>query len=51
MGLRVPPISDAEFFQQAATLKAQLLAVMDQPAQHLGLRRLQDLFRATAHRL
>jgi transposase len=51
MGLRAQPISDAEFAWQAATLKAQIIAVMDQPAQHLGIRRLQDIFRGHADRL
>jgi transposase len=51
MGLRNQPISDAEFAQQAASLKAQIVAVMDQPAQHLGIRRLQEIFRAQANRL
>ncbi len=51
MGLRVQPISDAEFARQAATLKTDIIAVMDQPAQHLGIRRLQDIFRTQADRL
>jgi transposase len=51
MGLRIQPISDAEFARQAATLKAQIIAVMDHPAQHLGIRRIQEIFRAHANRL
>jgi transposase len=51
MGLRVQPISDAEFARQAATLKTDIIAVMDQPAQHLGIRRIQDIFRTQADRL
>jgi transposase len=51
MGLRAQPISDAEFARQAATLKAQIIAVMDQPAQHSGIRRFQDIFRGHADRL
>jgi hypothetical protein len=48
---RAQPISDAEFAGQAATLKAQRIAVMDRPAQHLGIRRRQDIFRGDADRL
>lgn len=51
MGLRAQPISDREFARQAAALKAQILASMEAPAQHLGIRRLQDIFRANADRL
>ena len=51
MGLRSRPISDAEFYRQAAELKAQIIAAMEQPAQHLGIRHIQDLFRANADRL
>jgi transposase len=51
MGLRAPPLSDAEFARQAATLKAQLIATMEEPAQHLGIRRLQEIFRAHGDRL
>lgn len=51
MGLRSQALSDAEFSQQATELKAQIIAVMDQPAQHPGVRRLQDIFRVHADRL
>jgi transposase len=51
MGLRSQAISDAEFSRQAAALKAQLIAVMDQPAHHPGIRRIQDIFRTHADRL
>ena len=51
MGLRVPLVSDAEFARQAATLKARIIAVMDQPAQHLGIRRIQEILQAHADRL
>jgi transposase len=51
MGLRAQAIADPEFSRQAAALKAQLIAVMDQPAQHPGIRQLQDIFRAHADRL
>jgi transposase len=51
MGLRRQPISDHEFSRQAATRNAQLIATMEAPAQHLGIRRLQAIFRANADRL
>jgi len=51
MGLRAPPISDSEFAQQAAALKAQIRAMMETPAHHLGIRRLQEIFRANVDRL
>ena len=51
MGLRTQPISDAEFARQAVALKAQLTASLEEPAQHLGIRRLQDIFRANVERL
>lgn len=51
MGRRAQAISDPEFSRQAATLKAEIIAVMDHPAQHLGRRRLQAIFRANADRL
>jgi len=51
MGLRTQPISDAEFARLAAVLKAQIIATMEAPAQHLGIRRLQEIFRAHADRL
>jgi transposase len=42
MGLRTHPISDAEFAQPAVTLKAQIMASMDAPSYHLGIRRIQE---------
>jgi hypothetical protein len=51
MGLRAHPLSDAAVSRHAAALKAQLMAVRDQPAQPPGLRRIQDLFRVNADRL
>jgi transposase len=51
MGLRAQPISDPEFCRQAAALKAQITASMEAPSQHLGIRRIQEIFRANADRL
>jgi len=44
MGLRGQPISDAQFSEKASDLKAQIKAAMEAPAQHLGIRRIQDIF-------
>jgi transposase len=51
MGLRTQPISELEFSRQATALKAQSIATMERPAHHLGIRRLQEIFRAHADRL
>jgi transposase len=51
MGLRAQPIGDAEFARQAAALKAQLMTSMEAPAQHLGIQRIQESFRANVDRL
>jgi hypothetical protein len=51
MGLRAQPLSDPEFAWQPAALKAQIMASMEVPAQHLGIHRLQEIFRANADRL
>ncbi len=51
MGLRAQPLVDAECSPQAAARTAQIMASMAQPAQHLGIRRIQEIFRAHADRL
>ena len=51
MHLRSQPLSDPDYYAQAQQLRSQIQAVMAQPAQHLGIRRLQDLFISNAHRL
>jgi hypothetical protein len=51
MGLRHQPINEAEFYQKAAETKAQIVAAVEAPALHPGIRRVQDLFRDNAHRL
>jgi hypothetical protein len=51
MGLRAQPIADPEFCRPAAALKAQITASMEAPAHHLGIRRIQEIFRANADRL
>jgi hypothetical protein len=51
MSLRHQPISDTEFYHKAAQTKTQILAAVQAPALHLGIRHIQDLFRDNAHRL
>jgi hypothetical protein len=51
MELRAQPLEDSEFARQAAMLKAQLMASMEAPAQHLGIHRIQEIFRANVDRL
>ncbi len=51
MGLRSQDITDAEFFGKASKLKSEIVAVMESPAQHLGIRYIQDIFREKHARL
>jgi transposase len=51
MGLRNQDISDREFHSKAATLKTQILHTVHHPATHLGIQRIQDIFRAQADRM
>ena len=51
MHLRSQPISDADYYRQAHQIQQQIQAVVAQPAQHLGIRRIQDIFTGNAHRL
>ena len=50
-GLRTPPLSDAEFARPAVALNAPLMTSREEPAPHLGIRRLQEIFRANVDRL
>ena len=40
-----------EFYGQATRIRSEIQAVMDQPARHLGIRRIQDIFRKNKNRL
>jgi transposase len=51
MGLRGQRISDDEFYRRAAALVQEIKATMAQPARHLGIRRIQDIFRDNEQRL
>jgi transposase len=49
--LRNQPISDEEFSAQAKIVKSKLIAAVGRPANHLGIRRIQDIFREQEHRM
>jgi len=51
MHLQHQPLPEPAYYTAAAALKDQIEAVIEEPAQHLGIRQLQDLFRAHADRL
>ena len=51
MKLRTQPIQDPDFYLQAAQIKTQILAAVDAPSRHLGIRRVQEIFSANAPRL
>jgi transposase len=51
MGLRHQPLSDDQFSQQAAEVKRQIKALMESPAQHMAIRRIQDIFTENEARL
>jgi transposase len=49
--LRAQAISDRQYYKAARQIKAQIEAISQQPALHLGIRRLQDIFLDNAERL
>lgn len=51
MHLRSQPLADPAYYAAAAQLKEQIGAVVEQPAQHLGIRQIQDIFREHPARL
>lgn len=51
MGLRNQTISNVAFQSQAKKLSSQIRTVMKSPAQHLGIRRIQDIFLGNKKRL
>jgi hypothetical protein len=51
MHLQGQPLSDPAYYAAAAKLKAQIEAVVGAPAQHLGIRHLQEIFQERAARL
>ena len=51
MNLRSQPISDDEFYAQARQVKSEIVAAVTRPAQHLGIRRIQDIFQENERRM
>lgn len=51
MGLRAASITRASFQRQARRVKQRILQVVQHPAQHPGIQRIQDIFRVHASRL
>jgi transposase len=51
MHLHARPLSDEEYYARARQLKQEIEKVIESPAQHLGVRAMQDLFRENAPRL
>lgn len=51
MHLRGRPLADTAYYDQAGPLQQQIVDLVEQPAQHLGVRQVQSIFRDNAHRL
>jgi len=51
MRLRSLPITDAQFYKQAAEVKGQMIEAVHASAQHLAIRRIQEIFHDNADRM
>lgn len=51
MGLRTQKISDKQFHKKAQKLEKDVKRAMESPAEHLGIRRIQDIFIENKERL
>jgi transposase len=51
MHLRAQPLPDEQYYRQAKEIQEKILGVSHSPAQHLGIRALQDLFYTHENRL
>jgi transposase len=51
MKLRTQPLQDRDFYLLAAQIKNQILAAVEAPSMHLGIRRIQEIFLENASRL
>ena len=51
MHLRSQDLSDSHYYEKAAQLQSHIVSVSKQPAQHLGIRRIQDIFCHHSERL
>ena len=51
MSLRGKPITDRQFYRRAAKIEKQIKEAVVAPAQHLGIRSIQDIFQKNGKRL
>jgi transposase len=51
MHLQSQPLADPTSYARAAAIHQQIVAVIEQPAQHLGIRHIQEIFREHPDRL
>ena len=51
MHWRGRPLADADYYDQARPLQQQIEDLVEQPAQHLGVRQVQCIFHDNAHRV
>lgn len=51
MHLRNQPISDEQYYIKAQEIQKQIVQINKSPAQHLGIRAIQDIFNSNEHRL
>jgi hypothetical protein len=51
MNLRTQPITDAQFYAQAVSVKAKILDAVNRPARHFGIQRIQNIFRDNPKRM
>ncbi len=51
MNLRSSPITDAQFYKKAKEVKSQILKAVHDSAQHLAIRRIQEIFHKNEQRL
>lgn len=51
MHLRSHPLSDSQYYEQAAEIQQHMVSVCEQAAQHFGIRRIQDIFHDHSERL
>jgi len=51
MHLRCLPITDAQFYEQAEKVKNQIMEIVHAPAQHLAIRRMQEIFHEKEDRM
>ena len=51
MNLRSQKITDEQFYERAAEIKQEILTTVNSPAQHLGIRHIQGIFRDNKERM